>query len=209
MNASIGRAAVRRNLRAAKRRGGFTLVEAAMGLAIVGIAGASVLLTTTDAIKTNDDAIQRQIANGLAQTILDELSGMRYMESGSNAYDTFLGPGSPEVAAGGRILFDDIDDYNGVRSQPSGDRWGIALGSENGDGTARHAAFQTSATYFSRWQTQVDVFYVQSSALNAPLASGVTSDYRTARVKVIYNDPLVGAIELVNLTRTFAYVPAP
>lgn len=192
-----------------RARRGFTLVEASVSLGLVAVAGAALLLSVANSTDETDEALKTTIAQGMAQQLLDEIAGMRYMEAGANPYDTYLGPGAPETAAAARSLYDDIDDYNGVSARPPVDRWGVALGSDNGNGTARHPAFQLAAGYFGRWRQKVDVYYVRDTNLAAPLTGGATTDYRAARVRILFDDPVRGERELANVTRVFSYVPMP
>ena len=111
--------------------------------------------------------------------------------------------------APGRSLFDDIDDYNGLSVQPPADRWGIPLGTDDGDGTIRQSTLQLASGYLAQYRVQVTVYYLQNTALTTPLPYGVTTNYRGAQVQVSYDDPQAGWQQLVTLTRVFSYVPSP
>lgn len=190
------------------RRPGFTIAEAMVAIALVSIAGAALLLDTTSLIDTTDLSMRQTVANSLAQQLMDEISGMRYMEIGASPTAPTLGPDPGETAGPGRSLYDDIDDYNGYTSQPPTDRYGTPLGTENGDGSTRFAGLQLTSAVLNRFQQQVGVFYVQPGALTTPLAQGTTSNYRAVQVSLIYNDPKLGAQTVATLTRVFAYVPS-
>ena len=114
-----------------------------------------------------------------------------------------------ETAGPGRSLFDDIDDYNGLVVQPPADRWGIPLGTDDGDGTIRQSTLQLANGYLAQYRVQVTVYYVQNTALATPLPYGVTTNYRGAQVQVSYNDPHAGLQQLVTLTRVLKGVPSP
>jgi prepilin-type N-terminal cleavage/methylation domain-containing protein len=192
----------------AVRRRGFTLVETMTAMTIMAVAGATLLVGLASSADSTQDAIDRTIADGLARQLLDECSGMRYMEAGGGAYDPQpLGPGSPEVAAGARRQFDDIDDYNGVQTTPPTDRWGITLGTDDGRGGTRPAAFRLASDYFTGWKQHVEVEYVAESNLSTPLTSG-TSSYRLITVRIMKDLPGGGTVELARVSRVVAYVPA-
>jgi prepilin-type N-terminal cleavage/methylation domain-containing protein len=204
--ASHGRPIRSRN-RASRRRPGFTLVEVMTAMTIMAIAGTTLLIGLASSADSTQDALDRTIAAGLAQQLLDEVCGMRYMEGGGGAYDPSpLGPGAPEVSAGARRQFDDIDDYNGVQTTPPTDRWGITLGSDDGRGGTRSAAFQLAADYFSGWKQHVSVQYVAESNLSTPLTSG-TSSYRLITVRITTDLAGGGTLELARVSRVVAYVP--
>lgn len=184
----------------------FTIIEAMAAIAIVAIAGSVLLLGTTTSIQNADDAMRRTIAQGMAQQLMDEVVGCRYMELNSIAYEVSLGPNGSEGAAGTRAAFDDIDDFNGYRCQPPTDCYGIALGSDNGQGGTRNANFQCRNPFLLRWRQEVDVYYVQDSDLNTKLPTGQTSDYRVVEVRVVDNDPGRGPMTLARVRRVIPYV---
>ena len=190
-------------------RRGFTLVEASIALALTAVAGTALLLSVTNSTDETDEAMKTLIAEGMAQQLLDEVSGMRYMENGASAYDTFLGPGTPEQAVAARSLYDDIDDYNGSTSQPPVDRWGVTRGSDSTGGATRHPAFQLGSGYFSRWRQTVSVFYVRDTSPTTPVGGSTTTDYRAVQVRITFDDPVQGTRELANALRVVSYVPMP
>jgi prepilin-type N-terminal cleavage/methylation domain-containing protein len=196
-----------RTIGAPHLRRGFTLVEVMTAMTIMAIAGTTLLVGLASSATTTRDTIDRTIAAGLAQQLLDETCGMRYMEGGGSAYDPPpLGPGSPEVAAGARRQFDDIDDYHGVQTTPPTDRWGITLGNDDGRGGTRPAAFQLPTGYFTGWRQDVSVQYVAESNLSAPLTSG-TSSFRLITVRITSDLPTGGSVELARASRVVSYVP--
>ena len=144
------------------------------------------------------------IARGMAQQLMDEIIGSRYCELGVDPYQVSLGPGADETS---RQMYDDSDDYNGLRTKPPKDFYGIALGKDNGLGGQRNALFQVPAGFFDNWQQEVDVYYVSEANLSTKLAAGQTSDYRVVEVRIVYIDPNLGRKELVNLKRVVSYVP--
>jgi hypothetical protein len=104
-------------------------------------------------------------------------------------------------------LFDDIDDYNGWESAPPEDCWGIALGTDDGEGGQRHPGFQAPAGLLDDWSQQIEVYYVDESDLTSRLPAGQVSDYRVVEVRIVDEDPNRGRRELVKLRRVVPYVP--
>ncbi|NQT38753.1 MAG: type II secretion system protein [Planctomycetes bacterium] len=188
-------------------RAAFTLIEALVAVSITAIAGTVLLLGTTSSLQATDDSLRRTIALGLAEQLLDEVLGARYMEYGTSPYPTSLSPGGDEAATGTRELFDDVDDYNGVLAQPPEDPWGVPLGTEGTAGAQRHPNFQLPPEFFDRWRQEVSVYYVSESDLATPLAVGQTSDYRAVDVRIVRDDPQRGVQELARLRRVVSYVP--
>jgi len=175
-------------------------------ICLAAIAGSALLLGTTSSIYSTDDTLRQTIAYGMAQQLMDEAVGGRYMELGGSPYQTTLGPDASETSGGTRKLYEDSDDFNGFRSQPPTDFYGVALGTDNGQGGQRNAAFQCRAGFFQNWRQEIDVYYVSDTNLATPLPAGQTSDYRAVEVRILYNDPACGARELVKLRRIVAYV---
>lgn len=190
----------------AQRRRGFTLVEAMTAIVVLGIAGATLLAGLGSNAATTRDSLERTIALGLAQQLLDEVSGMRYCENGASAYDVFMGPGSPEISAGARREFDDIDDYNGVRTTPPTDRWGITLGTDNGKQGSRNSNFQVSSGFFTGWKQWIDIQYVSESNFSTVLTSG-TSSYRRIRVQITVDQADGTTRTLADVSRVVSYAP--
>ncbi len=191
---------------ASRRKRGFTLIEALVAICLAALAGSALLLGTTSSIYSTDDALRQTIANGMAQQLMDEAVGCRYMDLGGSPYQTTLGPDAAETVGGTRKLYDDTGDFNGFRSQPPTDLYGATLGTDDGQGGQRNAAFQCRAGFFQNWQQEIDVYYVSDTDLATPLPAGQTSDYRAVEVHIIYNDPASGSRELVQLRRIVAYV---
>jgi prepilin-type N-terminal cleavage/methylation domain-containing protein len=185
---------------------GFTLVEAMLAIVLTALAASVLLVGSTVSLNTADDGQDQTAALGMAQQLMDEVLGNRYMEDGSDPWSTALGPGSGE-ANGVRSLFDDIDDFNGWRSQPPKDYRGIPLGQDDGQGGVRNQNFQTPAGQFDRWRQEIDVYYVSETDLNSRLAAGQTSDYRAVDVRIMRDNPPGGSQQLAKVRRVVAYVP--
>jgi type II secretory pathway pseudopilin PulG len=190
-----------------KRRGkaaAFTMLEALLAIVIAAMAGSILLLGIATSLQATKANMYAAIANGLAQQLMDEIVGCRYCELGVDPYQYPLGPATDETT---RQTYDDIDDYNGLRTQPPTDFYGIALGKDDGVGGQRNPLFQAPSGFFANWKQEVDVYYVSSTDLQTELGPGLTSDYRMVEVRIIYNDPQRGPQVLAKLKRVVPYVP--
>ncbi len=177
-----------------------------MAITLTAIAAAALLLGTSASLQTTDEAMRATIANGMAQQLMDEVVGGRYMAVGAGGYQTVLGPNATEMGAA-RAYYDDIGDFNGVRSRPPSDPYGVPLGADDGAGGQRDPAFQCRSGYYKNWRQEVDVYYVSEADPTARLPAGQTSDYRAVEVRIIYADPARGDRELAKIRRVVAYVP--
>jgi hypothetical protein len=187
---------------------GFTLVEALVSITITAIAGSALLLGIASALQTTETVLEETVALGLAQQLMDEICCAAYVEPGTGGYQTVLGPGASEVAGGKRALFDDMDDYHGFAEQPPRDVWGRELGLDDGEGSDRHAAFQSQAAALDRWRREVEVYYVSATDHNTRLGAGATSDFRAVVVTVLV-DTAEGRRSIKSLKRVVGYVPPP
>lgn len=178
-----------------------------VSLSLVAIAGSAALLSLSQSQQTTDSSIRAQQALGMAQQLLDEQSTMLYMAPGDYPTNPSLGCNSAEAALPGR-QFNDFDDFNGRVNTPACDRWGVTLGTDDGDGTTRDPAAQLAANALSRWRQQVNVYYTTDSAPNTPTGTGATY-YRLSVVQIQYNDPTLGWTTLASLSRTVSYVTGP
>src|SRR6185436_16592605 len=127
---------------------------------------------------------------GIAQQLMDEIAGKRYYGalSGGSPYQTTLSAASGEISGSNRSQCDDIDDFNGITNKPVKDLYGIALGTDNGQGGTRSANFRISSSFFARWREQVDVYYVSNTNFSQKLAAGQTSDFRAVEINIYYDD---------------------
>ncbi|MBI1900252.1 MAG: prepilin-type N-terminal cleavage/methylation domain-containing protein [Planctomycetia bacterium] len=187
------------------RRGGFTLVEALVSLTVTVTLGAALLLAAETSANTTSDSVDQTIAAGLAEQILDEVSGARYCAPGSNPRQWPMGPNASEGPH--RDNYNDIDDFVGEVSQPPVDPWDVAVGQEDTLGRLRHASFRLRSGYFSAWSTRIDVFYVSSADFSVALAAGQTSYHRAVRVRVFKNYGNGVTRTLADVKRVFSYVP--
>lgn len=91
---------------------GFTLIEAAMTTAIIGIAFVAVLELYTACTKQNRYASNSTVAMMLAQHTQEMLIGLPFADP--NPLSAVFGAETGESLAG----FDDIDDFNGMSFSP-------------------------------------------------------------------------------------------
>jgi prepilin-type N-terminal cleavage/methylation domain-containing protein len=84
--------------------GGFTLIEAMMAVAVLGIAAASVLLPFISGASLRAEGINRTLAARLASDLMEQILRLPFHDpNDENSYS--LGPESGD--------FDNIDDYDG------------------------------------------------------------------------------------------------
>jgi type II secretory pathway pseudopilin PulG len=182
----------------------FTLVEALLAITIMSLAASVLLLGTSSSLQTTNTGLYGTIAQGMAQQLMDEIVGNLYCDTNADPYQNTLGPGADEPL---RKLYDDIDDYNGLRSQPPKDLYGIALGKDDGVGGQRNPQFQSAVSFINNWKQEVDVYYLNATDLKTKLSTGQTSDYRMVEVRITYKDPTLGDRVYANLKRVVPYVP--
>ncbi len=182
----------------------FTLFEVLLAIVIAALAGSVLLLGISTSLQTTNTSMYGTIACGMAQQLMDEIVGSRYCELGVDPYQTTLGPGADETT---RQMYDDVDDYNGLRSQPPKDFYGVALGKDDGLGGQRNPLFQAPGGFFNNWKQEVDVYYVSATDLKTKLPASQASDYRMVEVRITYIDPAQGTRVLAKLKRLVPYVP--
>jgi type II secretory pathway pseudopilin PulG len=192
--------------RAKSPRDAFTLIEAVVTIALAALAGSALLLASTSSLQSTDESLKRTIAAGLAQQLMDEAVGNPYCEAGQQ-YATPMSCNSYESQGTGRERYGHVGDYNGVRTQPPKDLWGVALGKDDGLGGQRYVNFQAPSGFLESLRQEIDVSYVSEANPSAALPAGQTSDYRAVEVRIMYVDPRGGSRQLAKLRRVVAYVP--
>ena len=175
----------------------------------MAIAGSAIVLGLSSSIRTTELALESAIATGIANQLVDEVIGQRYAAVGAGPYQTGLGPSSWEADGNGRERFNDTDDYNGVVAEPIENIWGIELGQGDDQGNLRHANFRLPTGYFSSWREEIEVYYVDATNPSIRLSSGNTSDFRAVEVRIYRRQIDATAVEIANVRRVYAYVPAP
>ncbi|GIW92504.1 MAG: hypothetical protein KatS3mg110_0545 [Pirellulaceae bacterium] len=189
---------------------GFTVVEALVAMALAGLVASSLLLSAYTGATGALESYETLVASAIAEQLMAEITGQPYREKGQSAYQWPLGPetndGSP-VRPGARSHFDDMDDYAGYRA-PVVDRWGFALGTQDGAGGQRDPAFRMPEKFFEGWTVSVSVAYVAEGAWDTDLAPGSTSDYRS--VTIVINKSIGGRTrELARRRQIIGFVPGP
>jgi len=188
-------------------RRGFSLVEAMVAITVLALAGSVLLLAVDTSLQTTTEAVDRSIADGLAQQLLDEITLKHFMEPGTQCTGP-LGPSGWENSGNGRERYNDTDDFHNFTAQPAEGLWGEPLGTGNGDGNARHSAFQLPANYFDSWRQRVEVYFVNSSDPSVRLTSG-SSEYRAIEVTIERIEPDSTVRPLASRKKVIAYVPPP
>lgn len=187
-------------------RRAFSLIEAVIAVGLTVMAAGTLLMAVSTSQQTTDEALRQTIAAGMAEQLMDEILGQKYCADPYNGYETNLSRSSWEAAGNGRERYNDIDDYNLVRTQPPTDLYGITLGQDDGLGGVRAAALQANTSLTSRWRQEVDVYYVSESNPTQRLTGG-TSDYRMVEVRIMEEIPGVGRRQWAKLQRVVTYVP--
>jgi type II secretory pathway pseudopilin PulG len=183
-------------------RAAFTLIEALVATTVTVLAGSAILLALESSLQSTDAALEQSIGQGIAQQLLDEVAGTKYPPPGSTPQPPAAGAGSSRAA------FDDLDAFHGYVSAPA-DRWGRPLGTGGAGGTQRHPLLRLGDSYFSNWQTTIEVFFVSDTNLSQALTGGLTSNHRAVRVRVLVNNPGGASRQVAEAQRVFANVPQP
>jgi len=207
-NQSYRRRNLHLNRPAARARSGFSLIEALIALTITSMAGAVLLLGVQSSLDTTIEAVERTIADGVAQQTMDEILTKRYVGTGDNPLATTLGPIVAEVLnLGGTALFDDADDYAGYLAQPIKGTWGENLGTGDDTGNLRLENFRVRSDYFQNWRVRVDMYYV--SGTDHLQTSATPTNFRAIEVHVEQVRPNGAIFPLASRKRVIAYIPPP
>ena len=141
------------------RRGGFSIIEALVGIIIVGVTFAAVMTTVGAARTVQYKAAGRERGTYLADHLMAEILAQRYQDP---QY-----PGGPLGREAGessspRLNYDDVDDYDGWQASPP----------QQADGTVM--------TSLPGWSEEVEVRWVDP----ADLASTAIIDTGVKRILV-------------------------
>lgn len=193
-----------------RRRSAFTLIEALVAVSIVAVAGSVLLLAVESSLETTWDAVDKTIADGIAQQVLDEAMTKRFMADGSGPLDALstFGPNATEKAGKGRERFNDVDDYRNFIAHPVQGIYGERLGVGDDEGGTRHPAFQIPASKLARWRQRIDVYYVDPNDHSIRLNNS-TSYFRAVEVHIEYVEPGGAVRPLARRKRVYAYLPPP
>lgn len=108
---------IERRGRPACAAGGFTLVEAAVSTAIVGVLMASALASVGRVAAFKQSQNDRYMAHCFAAQLMAEIASKPYWDPALDA-PAGIGASGSELATGDRTLFDDVDDYHGWLESP-------------------------------------------------------------------------------------------
>jgi len=206
-------------IRGARRsRLGFSLVEALVALSITALAGVVLLLSVESSLQTTNDAVERTIADGAAQRLLDEILTRRFYELDESGGGTppngslgglveTLGPTTSESLGNSFELFDDVDDFAGYGAQPLEGSYGEVLGTGDDEGNQRLANFRLRGSFFDRWRQRVDVYYVDAN--NHTIRSTAVTPYRAVEVFVERVETDGAIYPLAQRKRIVAFIPPP
>ena len=195
-----------------RRRPGFSLVEALIALSIMALAGAVLLLSVESSLENTADAVDRTIADGIAQQMLDQILTKKYVENagaGGALADVLAGVGAAldELTGGGTELYDDVDDYNGYTANPPEDIYGQPLGTGDNAGGQRLANFRVPGAFFQNWRMRVQVYFVDPN--DHRIVSGSATAYRAVQVLVERLEADGSAIPLADRKRVITYIQPP
>lgn len=140
-------------------RQGFTLVEAAISIAIVGGLVVASLYALGGEARGRKLLTAGSVADGLAASLLSEILQCKYMDTASPTF-------GPETGETARSAYNDVDDYNGWTENPP----------LNKDGT--------TLTGYTGWRRSVVVAYIDPASL---AVSG--TDTGLKKITVTVTDP--------------------
>jgi prepilin-type N-terminal cleavage/methylation domain-containing protein len=187
-------------------RRGVTLIETLIAITVAAMASSALLLAVQASLGTSIDSVDRALAEGIAQQLVDEIAQKLYMTTGDTPLSTQLGPSSGEAAGPGRSRFNDIDDYHQFTACPLQGVYGERLGTGDDAGALRPTNFRLPNGFFERWREKVSIYYVDPTTLQR-LASG-TSYYRCIEVTIEQQDATGAFVPLATKRRVIAYVPS-
>jgi len=185
----------------------FSLIEALIALSITSLAGAVLLLSVQSSLDTTMDAVERTIADGIAQQTLDEILTKRYSGEGDSPLANVLGPLTSELLALGTSLFDDTDDYAGFVMQPLKGTYGELLGTGDDNGNLRLANFRVRSDFFSNWRVRTLIYYV--GADDHTVTSATPTNFRAIEIHVERVETDGKVISLATRKRVVTYIPPP
>ncbi len=98
-----------------QRQQGFTLIELIIFIVVVGIGVAGILSVYTTTIRNSADPLVRKQAMAIAESLMEEITAKEF----ANPTGGYTG--------GSRVLWDDVDDFNGYTSTGITDVLGTAV----------------------------------------------------------------------------------
>jgi type II secretory pathway pseudopilin PulG len=142
-------------------RAGFTLIEAAACVIIVGVLMIAAVQTLGGAIRTRQVQQDQSRGLALAKQLMDEIVQCRYVDPNTSAA---FGPESSESA---RAQFNDVDDYDNWQERPPQTRSGAEMSA------------------FAGWNRRVNVDWIDPSDPSRK----VSSDQGLKRIVVTVTSP--------------------
>jgi type II secretory pathway pseudopilin PulG len=185
----------------------FSLIEALIALSITSLAGAVLLLSVQSSLDTTLEAVERTIADGVAQQTIDEILTKQYVGEEDDPLTTTLGALTNELLGLGTSLFDDTDDYAGYVAQPLKGTFGEVLGTGDDNGNLRLANFRVRSDFFQKWRVRVAVYYVNAN--DHTVTSVAPTSFRAIEVHVEKSLPSGNYFPLAVRKRVIAYIPPP
>jgi type II secretory pathway pseudopilin PulG len=180
-------------------------------MTLAGLVASSVLLAAYAGLNRATETYETMVAMGIAEQIMDEITGQPYCEKGQSPYQWPLGPetndGKP-AQPGARNHFDDLDDYAGYSvTGPITDRWGYPLGVGDGAGGQRDPTFRLPTSFFKYWSVAINVAYVPPDSWDKEYSDATTSNYRAVTV-VVRKQTSGNTRELARVRRVVGYIPS-
>jgi len=197
-----------RSVRLCKRHG-FSLVEAVIATSIITIASSVLLLGVESTFSSVDQSEEQTIADGLARQMLDEIQGNSWVdpEQRADPYPIDLLASASELAAVGRTLFDDNDDYNDYIANPPLKRSGDIIATFTAaNGTEMPLAFKVRDGFVIEWKVETRISYVTEDDIS--VETETPSNYRVAVCTVYHRDPDGTWQTVTQRKRILCYVPA-
>ena len=184
----------------ARRRSGFSMVEALTAIAVTATAGGAVLVSLAGNVNSSTQLVQTALARGLAEQLMDEVAASRFPASSNT---TPAGPG--------RTNFNDMDDYHNWSARPPQDRTARQIGLEGytsiGAAATRLPEMQPNTQLLAGMTQLVTVERVQPDAGTGWTVISTHTNYRRVTVRINYTNPQSQTVTLASITRIFSYVP--
>jgi type II secretory pathway pseudopilin PulG len=187
-------------------RAAFSLIEALTSLTIMSFAGAVLLLSVQSSLDTTIKAVDRTIADGIAQQVLHEILTKRYAPANGTPLDPLTGAAS-QATGSGTSLFTAVSDYAGYSAQPLKGIYGETLGTGDDSGNLRLQNFRVRSDFFQNWKLRVDEYYVTPT--DHTVKSSSATYFRAIEVHVDYIQSSGAALPLASRKRVVTYLPPP
>jgi hypothetical protein len=155
-------------------RPAFSLLECAVASIILALLAGATVNAVGSTVKARRIEADRARARGLAADLIGEIAGQLYEEPG--VVTTVLGPETGDGAGPSRLLYDDVDDYNGLKETPPTQRDGTPIAG------------------LTNWKRQTVVDWVVAGSL---AVSATETGIKRVTVSVSFNGkPLATAVAL-------------